>query len=965
MGKTLILIDGHALAFRQYYALERTQMSTSEGTPTWAVYGFFKAIFDLLKNKELKADAIAVAFDVSHVTFRTEMYEDYKSNREAMPDPMRTQMELIYDGLRAFNIPIYTKEGYEADDVIGTISREACELGHKVLILTGDQDAFQLVDKNGCIKVILPSKGELVEYNWDKIYEKLGVYPNQVIDYKGLRGDVSDCIPGVKGIGEKTAQKLLARYGTLDAVLADCENISEKSVREKICAQIEQAKLSQKLATIIRDLDIDFDFESTKVEVPNVSEVTDFLKKLQFYTFIKNINSILSTFNKNSEPVEVPVQKAPQSGTMQLGFFTEAVTEEINKNSEIDYNSKLILDTKFPPHPSPLPSGEGAYPCDFEEFVKEISKHSCITFKIFADIKNAVFSNIIGFGFAYNDDISAQDRINFDDKKSKTKTFYIPIDHSNIENQLKLKDIIHDLRTIFENEKIKKITFDVKNQCNILRNIGINLKGVVFDVMLASYVKDANRTHDLDIQALEHLNHAIVPYAEFDKKHPISFSDAPVDNVLSNASDELASILELSKFWIHDLEEDELKIVYDIETPLSIVLSDMEYTGVTIDKEYLKELTASMDEKLSQIEGKIFELSGCPFNLNSPKQVGEVLFVKMGLKSKKKRGKATFSTSAEVLEELSEEHEIAKLILDYRKYAKLKSTYTEALPALVSGKDGRIHCSFNQTVAVTGRLSSSNPNLQNIPARTEEGNKIRNAFVPKDKENGLILSADYSQIELRLLAHITQDKNLMEAFNSGVDVHTQTASKVFDVPVEEVTKDMRRKSKAVNFGIIYGQSKYGLAKAIGISNAEAEEFINKYFATYPRVKAYMDGTILEVQKKGYVETIFGRKRYLETELSSSNAMIREFGKRAAINQPMQGTAADLMKIAMIDFHNKLKENKLKSKMIIQVHDEIVAEVYKPELEKVKSLVKEAMELNQPLSVPLVVDINIGETWKEN
>lgn len=947
MGKTLILIDGHALAFRQYFALERTQMSTSDGTPTWAVYGFFKAIFDLLKNKELKADAIAVAFDVSHVTFRTEMYDDYKSNREAMPDPMRTQMGLIYEGLKAFNIPIYTKEGYEADDVIGTISKEACALGHKVLILTGDQDAFQLVDKDGCVKVILPTKGELVEYNWDKIYEKLGVYPNQVIDYKGLRGDVSDCIPGVKGIGEKTAQKLLARYGTLDAVLEDCENIPEKSVREKICAQKDQAKLSQKLATIIRDLDVNFDFESTKVEVPNVSEVTEFLKKMQFYTFIKNINSILSTFNKNSEPLEVTVQKAPQSGTMQLGFFTEAVTEEINKNSEIDFSSELIVDSSF-----------------FDEFVDEISKQSCIVFKIFADIKNAVSSEIIGIGFAYNDDISAQERISFDNKKSKTKTFYIPINHSNIENQLKLKDIVHELRTIFENEKIKKITFDVKNQCNILRNIGINLNGAIFDVMLASYVKDANRTHDLDIQALEHLNHAIVPYAEFDKKHPISFSDAPIDNVLSNASDELASILELSKFWINDLSEDELKIVYDIETPLSLVLADMEYTGVAIDKDYLRELTASMDENLAQIEGKIFEISGCPFNINSPKQVGEVLFVKMGLKSKKKRGKSAFSTSAEVLEELSQEYEIARLILDYRKYAKLKSTYTEALPELVLGKDNRIHCSFNQTVAVTGRLSSSNPNLQNIPARTEEGNKIRNAFVPQNKLNGLILSADYSQIELRLLAHITQDKNLMEAFNSGMDVHTLTASKVFDVPVEEVTKDMRYKSKAVNFGIIYGQSKYGLAKALGISNAEAEEFINKYFATYPRVKAYMDGTIMEVQKKGYVETIFGRKRYLETELSSSNAMIREFAKRAAINQPMQGTAADLMKIAMIDFHNKLKENNLKSKMIIQVHDEIVVEVYKPELEKIENLVKEAMELNQPLSVPLVVDINIGETWKE-
>lgn len=1013
MGKTLILIDGHALAFRQYYALERTQMSTSDGTPTWAVYGFFKAIFDLLKNKELKADAIAVAFDVSHHTFRTEMYDDYKSNREAMPDPMRTQMGLIYDGLKAFNIPIYTKEGFEADDVIGTISKEACALGHKVLILTGDQDAFQLVDKDGCIKVILPSKGELVEYNWDKIYEKLGVYPNQVIDYKGLRGDTSDCIPGVKGIGEKTAQKLLARYGTLDAVLKDCENIPEKSVREKICTQKDQAKLSQKLATIIRDLDVNFDFESTKVEVPNVSEVTEFLKKMQFYTFIKNINSILSTFNKDSKPVETVVKATSNSGTMQLGFFTEAVTEEINKGNEIEFDAEMVLAAKqlgsyaadgsgklkmengklnlTPTLPSPLgrvsegqegrlfnnsslseTSQDQQSDTDLSPYrpialssLINLNNKSLISFNCYSTFKNAVESEIIGISLAFNDDLTYDGKIKFDDKKSKTKTFYIPINHSKIENQMSLNEVIEQLRPIFEDENIKKVTFDAKNQYNILKNIGINPKGIIFDVMLASYVKDSNRNHELDIQALEHLNHAIAPYAEFDKKHPISFADAPAENVLNFSSDECASILELAKFWINDLTEDELKLVYNIETPLAEVLSDMECNGVSLDEKYLKKLTSLMDENLSKIEAKIYEIAGCSFNINSPKQVGEVLFVKMELKAKKKRGKANFSTSAEVLEELAQEHEIARLILEYRKYAKLKSTYTEALPALISKKDGRIHTTYNQALTVTGRLSSSNPNLQNIPARTEEGNKIRNAFVPKDRENWLILSADYSQIELRLLAHITQDKNLMEAFNTGVDVHTLTASKVFGVPVEDVTKDMRYKSKAVNFGIVYGQSKYGLAKALGITNAEAEEFIEKYFATYPRVKAYMEGTVLEVQKKGYVETIFGRKRYLETELSSSNAMIREFAKRAAINQPMQGTAADLMKIAMIEFSKKLKENNLKSKMIIQVHDEIVVEVFKPELERVKELVKQSMELNQPLSVPLVVDIYAGETWKEN
>lgn len=949
-SKTLILIDGHALAFRQYYALERTNMKTSDGTPTWAVYGFFKAIFDLLKNEDLKADAIAVAFDVSHKTFRTEKFADYKCNRSAMPDPMRVQMGLINEGLRAFSIPIYTKVGFEADDVIGTISREACELGHKVLILTGDQDAFQLVDKDGCVKVILPKNGELIEYDWDKIYEKLGVYPNQVIDYKGLRGDTSDCIPGIKGIGEKTAQKLLARYGTLDACLADCENIPEKSVREKICNGIEQAKLSQYLATIIRDLDVNFDFDKTKVELPDVAKVTEFLKKMQFYTFIKNINSILYSFDKVEHSVPQETPQINSDGSLQLGFFSEVVNQEINKSSDFSVEKKCITDTN-----------------DLQKLVEVLKQQSLIAFKLYANIKNAVNSSLTGISIAYKKALSADDRvlINSDDN-SETKTFYIPLGHSSIENQLREEDVINTFKPVFEDEKIKKTTHGAKSEYNVLRCLGIETKGIIFDTMLASYVKDTNRNHELDIQALENLDHAITPFAPFEreKKKKLKFEDANFDAVLNFASEEVAIIIELTKFWSKNLDENELKFVYDIEVPLTFVLADMEYDGVSIDEKYLNDLTAFMNAELAKIEGKVYELAGVPFNINSPRQVGETLFDKMGIKSRKKRGKATYSTSAAVLEELAEDYEIAKLILDYRKYSKLKSTYTEALPALIERKDNRIHTTYNQTVTATGRLSSSNPNLQNIPVRTAEGNKIRNAFAPKDKENYLILSADYSQIELRLLAHITEDKHLSEAFNSGIDVHTLTASKVFEVPVEEVTKEMRYKAKAVNFGIIYGQSKYGLAKALGISNKEAEEFISKYFATYPRVKAYMEGTILEAEKKGYVETIFGRKRYLETELASSNAMIREFGKRAAINQPMQGTAADLMKIAMIEFSKKLKENNLKSKMIIQVHDELVVEVLKSELDEVTKLVKVAMELNQPLSVPLVVDVNVGESWKE-
>lgn len=949
-GKTLILIDGHALAFRQYYALERTNMKTTNGTPTWAVFGFFKAIFDLLKNPELKADAIAVAFDVSHHTFRTEKYEDYKSNRVAMPDPMRVQMDIIYDGLKAFNIPIYTKEGFEADDVIGTISKEACELGHKVLILTGDQDAFQLVDPEGCIKVIIPGKGELVEYNWNKIYEKLGVYPNQVIDYKALRGDTSDCIPGIKGIGEKTAQKLLDRYKTLDEVLKHCEEIPEKAVRERVCNGKDDAELSRFLATIVRDLDVNFDFENTVVELPDIAKVTEFLTKMQFYSFIKNINEILNSFNKN-KTAEFPSEiSASNNNTAdgQLQLFSQAVSAEINKK-EAEYSKHLITDSQ-----------------DFDILIKKIKTYPAISIEIKADIKSVISNIITGIGIALNKDFKYENNTLTAEDKEKSEAYYIPLINTSLTQKLPTEYVLEMLKPVFEDENIKKTCYDCKNIYNILRPHGIQLKGIQFDIMLASYIKNPSRNHELQVQSIEHISHAICEYAPYEKnkKKQIKIQDAPIENVLNYVTDEIATITDLTKFWIKELDKDETRILYEIEIPLAKVLSEMEYNGVSIDVEYLRKLSNNMTNTLHKLERRIYDLADCGFNINSPKQVGEILFDKLGLKSKKKRGRAQYSTSAEVLEELAPDYEIARQLLDYRKYAKLKSTYTDALPALID-TDGRIHTTYNQTITATGRLSSSNPNLQNIPVRTEEGSKLRAAFVPENKHKSVILSADYSQIELRLLAHISEDKHLIEAFKSGTDVHTLTASKVFEVPLEEVTKEMRYKAKAVNFGIIYGQSKYGLAKALGISNSEAEQFIDKYFATYPKIKAYMEATVKQAEIDGFVETIFGRKRYLKDELESPNNMIREFAKRAAINQPMQGTAADLIKIAMIDFAQKLKENNLKSKLILQVHDELVVETLKEELDTVKKLVKKSMELNQPLRVPLVVDISTGDTWKES
>lgn len=952
-SKTLILIDGHALAFRQYYALERTNMQTKDGTPTWAVYGFFKAIFDLLKNKDLAPDAIGVAFDVSHHTFRTEKYTEYKANRESMPDPMRIQMDLIYEGLNAFSIPIYTKEGFEADDVIGTISKRACELGHKVLILTGDQDSFQLIEKNGCVKVIIPSKGELLEYDWDKVYQKLGVYPNQVIDYKALRGDTSDNIPGIKGIGEKTAVKLLSEFKTVDNVLNSADKITGKSVREKIENGREQAELSKYLATIVRDVDVSFDFDKTNIVLPDIAKVTDFLRKMQFYSFLKNIEFILKSFDK-SDSANLSISNLtdftdnnriePVSQNGQLGLFAQAVQSEVNK-VEFDYDTKLITDT-----------------IDFEQMLAHLSSHTVISLKVFADVKNAVNTDIYGIALGINKSFEYNSSFIIKNEHPISISYYIPLGH-NISQQLDFGYVIDSLKSLLENSDVKKVTHDVKVEYNIFRNLGIEIKGIIFDTMLASYIKDSNSSSEFDIQCMERINHILPTIVTENKK--AKFSDNNINTVKSYAGDVIASLFELTKYWVGELDEKEYKILRDIEIPLAHVLADMEYIGISIDEDYLKVLTCELDSNLSELEIKIFDLAGEKFNLNSPKQVGEILFDKLQLKTRKKRGKSKNSTSADVLNQLAQEYEIARLILEYRKYSKLKSTYTEALPLLIDKKDNRIHTTYNQTVTTTGRLSSSNPNLQNIPIRTEEGNKIRQAFVPKDRENYFILSADYSQIELRLLAHVSEDEHLINAFKSGVDVHTLTASKVFEVPLSEVTKDMRYKAKAVNFGIVYGQSKYGLAKALGIKPDEADNFIEKYFQTYPGIKAYMNNMVEKVEELGFVETILGRKRYLQSEISSPNAMVREFAKRAAINQPMQGSAADLIKLAMIDFSNKLKEHNLKSKMIIQVHDELVVEVEKSELDFVKELVLQSMELGQPLKVPLLVDVNVGESWKES
>lgn len=827
MGKNLILIDGHALAFRMFFALERTNMQTTDHTPTWAVYGFFKTIFDMLLGtlgEHIHPDCIAVAFDVSRKTFRLERYEGYKANRETMPDSLRPQLGLIMEGLKTLNIPIYTKEGFEGDDIIGTIAARASKLGHKTFILTGDKDSFQLVDKEGSVVVLIPSKGEIVEYNWDMVYENMGVYPNQVVDYKALCGDTSDNIPGIKGIGKKTAEALLGEFKTLDGVYENVDAISKNAMREKVREGKESAYLSQFLAQIKTDVEIDFDFNHTRLEIPDKNDVVQFFQRVQFFSFVRNIAKILTPF----------------SDCDCANVLTEISTSKNNEEEIVKFKNVE------PQKPTQLGFFGGDE--NFEPFEREISQSE------------------------------------FDEIVQKA-----------------------------------------------------NLK---IDIILASYIKDSSRKHDLISQIQNYLG--------------VVLNSKTIDEDLINYA------RELENFYNKNLDEKEKKLLFDVEMPLKMVLKDVENTGVGLDLEYLNNLNIEISKKITDYEEKIYSEAGTIFNINSPKQVGEILFEKMEIKPKKKN-KTGFSTNAKVLEELAAEYKIARNILEHRTLMKLKTTYIEALPKMVA-PDGRLHTHFNQFLTTTGRLSSSEPNLQNIPIRTTLGNRIRSAFVPKDRENSVIMSADYSQIELRLLAHCSGDNALIEAFNSGEDIHTITAGKVFDVPLADVTKEMRRKAKAVNFGLIYGQSRYGLATALDITPLEAQNFIDKYFMTYPFIRRYMNNTLMQAHEEGFVETIFGRKRYLKEELNSRNGKIREFAERQAINAPLQGSAADLIKMAMVELHKKLEGKK--SQIILQVHDELVLEVPKNELDEVKKLTLDAMGLNQPLKVPLTVDFAVGKSWKD-
>lgn len=855
--KNIMIIDGNSLMYRAFYGVRL--LSTSKGVYTNAVYGFTNMLFNLIE--QYRPDFIGVAFDLKGPTFRHEIFEEYKGNRQKTPEELLPQFDLLKRLLRAMNIAIFEEEGYEADDILGTFSRFAEEQGLDALLVTGDRDAMQLVSDSTTVLLNRRGTSDIQAFDPKEVEKVYGLKPSQIIDLKALMGDSSDNIPGVPGVGEKTALKLLSQYKTLEEVLDNIDNISGKRLKENLTKYKEQAILSKKLATIIKDVPIEINLEGCSYNIPNSSELRALLEELEF-------NSIISKLNFDEQ------QKVSQS------FDDDRKIVEVDTLEELSGYVNNALD---------------------QSRISLLMDNEVITFCW--------------------------------DKK---QIYRISLFQDMISGGLDYWDVMEKLKLILLEERIEIVVYDGKNLLLKAWEQDIEVNNLYFDTLIAAYLLDPTHTR-YDVKYLLH-----------------EYLGTDTDNI--DAGHVLLLAEELEK-RLKDL--DMYHLYRDIEHPLIRVLADMEWTGFNVDKDTLKELDIEFTETLEELTNNIYEMAGEEFNINSPKQLGIILFEKLGLPVIKKT-KTGYSTDIEVLEKLKGKHDIIEKIIEYRQVMKLKSTYSEGLLNVIDPKDGRIHSSFNQTITATGRISSTEPNLQNIPVRMEMGRRIRGVFVPTDEDHVLV-DADYSQIELRVLAHISGDPTFIDAFNNNQDIHLRTASEIFGIPIDEVTPQQRNDAKAVNFGIVYGISDFGLAKNLGISRAEAHNYIDNYFKRYPGIKEYMERIVEQGKKQGYVTTLMGRRRYLP-ELSSRNFNIRSFGERIAMNTPIQGTAADIIKKAMNDVYYELKARGLKSKLVLQVHDELIIDAYKPELEEVKEILKDKMENAIELSVPLVVDIGVGNNW---
>jgi DNA polymerase-1 len=912
-NKTFVIVDAMAMAYRAYFAFINRPLSNSKGEPTSAVYGFVNQLLKVLEDH--KPDYIAVATDSKEKTFRHDMYEDYKATREAMPDDMIPQIGRIKEIVELLNIPLYIKPGYEADDIIGTAVKLAEKNGMISYAVTPDKDYMQLVtDKTIVAK---PGRGsdEVVFYNVKKVIEDYGFEPMQMIDYLALIGDSSDNIPGVKGIGPKTALPLIQKFGSLEKIYKNLDKIEKAGTKKKLEENKENALLSKELAAINCSVPMEFDFAKAKFEKPDFDKLRDLFVELEF----KNLYTRLLKVYDSGKVDEIKDED-----------LSEAKTFDKSKSKY-----KLITTLK-----------------EAKALADILKKKELFIFDTETDGLDPFSLNILGASFSTKAGEGVFVAIHPGEKKIfKDEKERIPVN-----------EFVKIYKPVFEDKKIKKVCQNGKYDISVLRSIGIQLENFYFDTMIASYIIDPDQKHGMDGLSEKYLNYKPIPLSELigTKKDPTLLYDADVEQLSDYAAEDADITYQLYEILSKELKKEKLeKIAFDVDFPLVPVLEDMEFEGVKIHKTALDSFSKDLQKLIHKYTKKIYKAADEEFNISSPKQLQVILFEKLGLTSGRKT-KTGFSTDARALENLKGDHEIIDLILDYRQVTKLKSTYADALPNLINPKTGRVHTDFNQTIASTGRLSSINPNLQNIPIRTEMGKEIRKAFVPRDK-NHVLLSADYSQIELRIMASICGDEGLMKAFKAGEDIHRNTAALVFMVDPKDVSDDMRRKAKEVNFGILYGIGPFGLKTRLGVTQTHAKEIIETYFNTFKKVKNYMENSVERAKEKGYAETLLGRRRFLRN-INSNNRVVRQFEERVAINMPIQGSAADMIKIAMINIHKKLVKLKLKTKMVLQVHDELLFDAHKDEVDELKPMIKELMEKALPLKVPVLVDIGTGDNW---
>ena len=929
--KRLFLIDAYALIFRGYYAFIKNPRINSKGLDTSAILGFTNSLFDVIKREN--PDYLAVCFDKGGSQDRLEIFSEYKANRDETPEAIKIAVPFIEQILKALNIPVVVKKGYEADDIIGTLSKKAEQEGYQTFMVTPDKDFAQLVTEN--IFMYKPMFGGGYEvWGVEEVKNKFEVTdPIQVIDFLGMKGDSADNIPGLPGVGDKTAKKFIAEYGSMEKLLANTDKLKGK-LKEKIETNKELGLLSKKLATIILDVPVDFSPNEFKFKVTDLLEVKDVFRELEFRRLIESVDRIFN-INKDDEELEVKSESTIQTpvknpGSGQFTLFDETNTFEKPKIFKRNNLSNLsnyyqTIDSSF----------------GLKLLLKKLNLNSSVSYKLLSNKVNYLSDKILGVSICWE----------------KGKAYYL-----SFSNDFE----ITELSSFFENESIEKISDNIKNDIKLLNQYKIKIKGKIFDTKLAHYIINPDTNHSINQLSETYLNYSLIDLQLLTGKgkNQKLISDLAVDQIKDFICEQADINLQLKSLFKIELNNTKLFNLFDeIEIPLLKVLADMEIQGINLDIKFLELLKTDLINDISSLEELIYTEAGENFNISSPKQLGEVLFEKMQLvKNPKKTKTGQFSTSEDILKDLSSEHDFVKNILQYRSLSKLKSTYVDSLPNQVLNSTNRVHTEYLQTVASTGRLSSINPNLQNIPIRTKRGREVRKAFIPKD-ENHFLLAADYSQIELRIIASMSEEKNMIKAFNNKEDIHSSTASIVFDIPVNEVTKTQRSNAKTVNFGIIYGVSAFGLSNQTDLSRSESKELIETYYHKYPNLKKFINDQIAYARNNGYVKTLIGRKRYLK-DINSSNGLVRSGAERNAVNAPIQGTAADIIKIAMINIHNRLSKENLSSKMLLQVHDELVFDVYKPEISETILVIKEEMENAFKLNIPLTVDIDYGLNWLE-